>query len=112
MAGATAILDFCEHQHADAQLLVSLRREDLLRAAPSPEVARELEALNRPLEERLARLARALYDTAGRTEIQRVLLAVFDIPYGAARRHLIAGKPLPANVRPDVDKAVRAVLVE
>jgi AcrR family transcriptional regulator len=112
VAGATAILDFCEHQRADAQLLVSLRREDLLRAAPSPEVARELEELNRPLEEGLARLARALYGTAGRTEIQRVLLAVFDIPYGAARRHLIAGRPLPASVQSDVEKAVRAVLVE
>lgn len=69
-----------------------------------------LEGLNRPLERGLARLARALYGTAGRAEIQRVLLTVFDIPYGAARRHLIAGKPLPVSVRPDVDKAVRAVL--
>jgi AcrR family transcriptional regulator len=110
VAGAMAILDFCEHQRADARLLLSLRRGDLLRAAPSPEVARELDGLNRPLERGLARLARALYGTAGRAEIQRVLLAVFDIPYGAARRHLIAGKPLPASVRPDVDRAVRAVL--
>jgi hypothetical protein len=111
VAGAMAILDFCEHQRADARLLLSMRREDLLRAAPSPEVARDLEGLNRPLEQALARLAGALYGTAGRAEIQRVLLAVFDIPYGAARRHLVAGRPLPATVRPDVDKAVRAVLV-
>lgn len=108
--GAMAILDFCEHQRADAQLLVSLRREDLLRAAPSPEVARELEGLNRPLERGLARLARALYGAAGRADMQRVLLAVFDIPYGAARRHLLAGKPLPASLRAEVEKAVRALL--
>jgi AcrR family transcriptional regulator len=108
--GAMAILDFCVHQRADARLLLSLRREDLLRAAPSPEVARELEGSNRPLEEGLARLARALYGKAGRAEMQRVLLAAFDIPYGAARRHLVAGKPLPASLRADVQRAVRAVL--
>jgi AcrR family transcriptional regulator len=108
--GAMAILDFCEEQGADARLLLSLRREDLLRAAPSPEVARELEGLNRPLERGLARLAHALYGTAGQAERQRVLLAAFDIPYGAARRHLVAGKPLPASLRADVQKAVRAVL--
>jgi hypothetical protein len=43
--------------------------------------------------------------------MQRVLLAVFDIPYGAARRHLVAGKPLPPSLRAQVEKAVRAVLV-
>jgi hypothetical protein len=42
--------------------------------------------------------------------MQRVLLAVFDIPYGAARRHLVAGKPLPPSLRAQVAKAVRAVL--
>jgi AcrR family transcriptional regulator len=108
--GAMAIVDFCEYQRADARLLLSLRREDLLRAAPSPEVARELDGLNGPLEQGLARLARALYGTAGQVEMQRVLLAVFDIPYGAARRHLVAGKPLPPSLRAQVEKAVRAVL--
>jgi AcrR family transcriptional regulator len=108
--GAMAIVDFCDHQRADARLLLSFRREDLLRAAPSPEVARELEGLNGPLEQGLARLARALYGTARQAEMQRVLLAVFDIPYGAARRHLVTGKPLPPSLRVHVDKAVRAVL--
>ncbi len=108
--GAMAVLDFCTHQRADARLLLSLRREDLLRSAPSPEVARDLEKLNRPLQRGLARLARALYGTAGRADVQRVLLAVFDIPYGAARRHLLAGNPLPASLRAEVETAVRAVL--
>jgi hypothetical protein len=107
-----AILDFCERQRTDAQLLLSFRRKDLLRANPSPELTRALEELNRPLERGLAGLARALYGTAGQSEIQHVLLATFDIPYGAARRHLVAGKPLPANVPGDVEKAVRAVLAQ
>lgn len=110
VAGAMAILDFCEQQCADARLLLSFRREDLLRSSPAPELARELEGLNRPLEQGLARLAQALYGAAGQAEMQRVLLAVFDLPYGAARRHLVAGKPLPASLRADVEKAVRAVL--
>jgi AcrR family transcriptional regulator len=110
VSGAISILDFCERQRTDAQLLLSFRRKDLLHATPSPELTRALEELNRPLELGLAGLARALYGTAGRSEIQHVLLAVFDIPYGAARRHLVAGKSLPASVPGDVEKAVRAVL--
>ena len=111
VSGAMAILDFCESQRADARLLVSFRRKDLLHAKPSPELTRALEELNRPLELGLAGLA-ALYGRAGRSEIQHVLLAVFDIPYGAARRHLVAGKSLPASVPGDVEKAVRAVLAQ
>jgi AcrR family transcriptional regulator len=110
LAGANAILDFCEEEQADARLLLSFRRVDLIRTALSPALVEELEELNRPLERGLARLARALYGSAGRAAVERTLLAAFDLPYGAARRHLIAGRRLPPGLRGDVEAAVRGVL--
>jgi hypothetical protein len=41
-------------------------------------------------------------------ELNRTLLAVFDLPYGAARRYLITGTPLPPGLRADL----RALLDE
>jgi len=110
VAAALAILDFCEDEPADAHLLVSFRREDLLRAAPTPELAGELAELNHPVEDAIGRLARRLYGRGSRPALERTVLAVFDLPYGAARRHLIAGQRLPAGLRDDVEAAVRSVL--
>ena len=110
VAGALAILDFCERERADAHLLVSFRREDLLRAAPSAEIAAELEELNRPVEEAIALLARRLHGRLTRAAVERTVLVVFDLPYGAARRHLLAGSSLPPALRREVEAAARAVL--
>jgi AcrR family transcriptional regulator len=110
VAGALSILDFCRDESTDAHLLVSFRREDLLRTAPSTALARELEALNRPIEEAIGRLARRLHGRSSRAAVERTVLVVFDLPYGAARRHLIAGHSLPPALRRDVEAAVRAVL--
>ena len=110
LAAALSILEFCEQEPEDARLLVSFRREDLLRTAPSGQLADELEALNRPLEAAVVTLARRLYGRPTRATVNRTLLAVFDLPYGAARRHLIAGTELPPGLQDDVARAVRAVL--
>jgi hypothetical protein len=37
-------------------------------------------------------------------------LATFDLPYGAARRYLIMGTPLPRHLEADVEAAVEAVI--
>src|SRR5215207_1703030 len=50
LAAALSIFDFCNEHPADAQLLVTFRREDLIRAAPSDALAEELEELNKPVE--------------------------------------------------------------
>ena len=42
LAASMAIIDFCEEHPADAQLLVSFRREDLIRTTPRAELAEEL----------------------------------------------------------------------
>lgn len=110
LAGAMSIIDFCEEHPADAQLLVAFRREDLIRAVPDGQLGEELEQLNRPVERAVVKLAKRLYGSRSRRALDRTLLAVFDLPYGAARRHLITGSPLPAGLRADLAAAVATVL--
>jgi AcrR family transcriptional regulator len=110
VAGAMAFIDFCEDHPADARLLVSFRREDLIRITPRGALTKELEALNRPIGRAAASLARRLYGKTSQAAVERTLLAVLDIPYGAVRRHLIQGAKLPAGLRDDVARAVAAVV--
>jgi AcrR family transcriptional regulator len=109
-AGALSILDFCDEYPADAQLLVAFRREDLIRSVPEGPLADELAELNDPVSRAIGDLARRLYGRKSRAAIERTLLATFDLPYGAVRRHLIAGDPLPTGLRPALARAVGAVL--
>ena len=110
LAAAMSIIDFCEEQPADARLLVSFRREDLIRSLPKGPVTYELAELNRPVERAVVDLARRLYRSRSRAALDRTLLAVFDLPYGAARRHLIRGAGMPPGLRADLSRAVCAVL--
>ena len=57
-------------------------------------------------------LARRLYGRRSRAALDRTLLAVFDLPYGAARRHLITGSRLPQGLRAELGRAVAAVIDE
>jgi hypothetical protein len=91
-------------------LLAAFRREDLIRVIPKGALADELEELNRPVERAVVQLARRLYGSRTRAALDRTLLAVFDLPYGAARRYLIAGAPLPSGLRADLARAVAAVV--
>jgi hypothetical protein len=109
-AAAMSIIDFCEREPADAQLLTAFRREDLMRAIPTGAVGEELQSLNRPVERAVVQLARRLYGKTSRAALDRTLLAVFDLPYGAARRYLIMGTPLPSRLRDDLGRAVTAVI--
>jgi len=110
IAAAASILDFCEEHPEDAQLLAAFRREDLIRAMPEGPLSDELEALNRPLERAVVQLARRLYGSRSRAALDRTLLVTFDLPYGAARRYLIAGTPLPSGLRSDLIRAVEAIV--
>jgi AcrR family transcriptional regulator len=107
---AMSILDFCEEHPADAKLLVAYRQQDLVRAIPEGPVHEDLEALNRPIERAVGELAHRLYGRRSRAAMERVILVVFDIPYGGARRHLINGTSFPRGLRADVERAVRAVV--
>ena len=105
-----SIIDFCEEHPADAQLLVAFRREDLIRVVPNGTLADELETLNRPLKRAIVRLAHRLYGSRSRAALDRTLLVTFDLPYGAARRYLITGTPLPTGLRADLTAAIAAVI--
>jgi AcrR family transcriptional regulator len=110
VSGGMSIFDFCRAQPRDARLLVSFRYEDLVRAAPQGPLADELRELNRPVEAAVAGLARALHGRATPAAMGHVLLVVFDLPYGAVRRHLIAGVDPPQRLRADLERALRGAL--
>ena len=110
LAAAQSILEFCEQEPADARLLVSFRRDDLILTAPSGELADELEELNRPVQAAVVTLARRLYGRSTKAALNRTMLAVFDLPYGAVRRYLLTGSKIPAGLRDDLARAVEAVL--
>jgi AcrR family transcriptional regulator len=110
VAAGLSILDFCRDEPGDARLLVSFRYDDLIRSAPSPAIAAELAVLNRPVERAVIDLAKRLYGRASAGAVERTLLAVFDLPYGAVRRHLIAAKALPRGLRGDLERAISAAL--
>jgi AcrR family transcriptional regulator len=110
VAAALSILDFCEEHPGDAQLLASFGREELLGVTPAGPLADELAELNRPVERAVVTLTKRLYGTRSRRALDRTLLAVFDLPYGATKRHLVAGTKLPGGLRQDLETAVRAVI--
>jgi AcrR family transcriptional regulator len=109
LAAAMSIIDFCETEPADARLLASFRREDLIRTT-SDQLADELEGVNRPVERAVVGLARRLYGRSTRAALNRTLLAVFDLPYGAAHRYLLTGTTIPRGLRADLERAVVAVI--
>ena len=110
VGAAMSVYDFCVEHPADARLLLSLRREDLIRGPLPPGQLDELTALNEPVKQVVSGLARRLYGRASRSAVERVLLAVFDLPHGVVRRPLIAGDRLSAGSRTALAAAVRAAL--
>jgi len=110
VAAALSVYDFAREEPGDARLLASLRREDLIQMPLPAGLAAELAELNRPLEKALVTLARRLFGRAGKERIEQVALATFDLPNGALRRHLLAGRRPPAAARPALARAVRAAL--
>jgi AcrR family transcriptional regulator len=110
LGAARSIIAFCRSNPADARLLVSFRREDLMQATEDGELKAELEDLNRPVQRAVMLLARRLFGSAHRRNLDRAVLATFDLPYGAARRYLIMGTSLPQQLEADVEAAVKAVI--
>lgn len=112
IAGALALHDFAEREPADAGLLASLRRGDLMARVESRRLRRELKDLNRPLEAAITDLARRLFGRAGSRTVAMTIFAVVDIPMGGLRRFLVEGTRLPKTLRAQLEAAVRAALVQ
>jgi AcrR family transcriptional regulator len=109
---ALSIYDFCILERNDARLLLSIRRKDLIQAELLSEIAAELEDLNRPVRKTLEQLSLRLYGRAESKDLDRVLLATFDLPYGLARPYVVRGRTPPEHRRKLLKAAVRAVISE
>jgi hypothetical protein len=107
---ALSIYEFVRQHPADARLLASFRREDLLRDARRPALIRELQQLNQPLEAAVTVLARRVFGKPMRRAVAQTLLAAVDIPMGMVRRYLLVGSEVPDWLRDPLEAAVRAVL--
>jgi AcrR family transcriptional regulator len=110
VAAALSIVDFCRQHPADARLLASFGREQLIGATPTGPLADELTDLNSPVLGAVVTLAKRLYGRRSRPAVDRTMLAVFDLPYGATKRYLVDDRRLPARLRGDVEVAVRAIV--
>lgn len=110
VAAGLAVLDFVTEQPADARLLASMRREDLLGIAVDAGLEKALREVNEPLRAAVTALARRLYGRASPVAVERTLFAVVDLPQGAVRRHLLAGSAPPAALRDQLERAVRGAL--
>ncbi|MCA2264316.1 TetR family transcriptional regulator [Mycobacterium marseillense] len=109
VAMAVAAVGFARALPEDARLLLTIRPGDLLDDEPDAAFRRTLTAMNAPLTERIAVLARQLYGNARPRSIDAVVRAVADLPYAVVRRHA-HDDPMPSWLEKDVAGAALAVL--
>lgn len=108
-AAAAHVLDWSRRHRSEAALLLLHRSSDLLTADWPPELVEHNERLRAQFEQRLAELTRRL-GAVTPAEHRRVRFAVVDIPYGAVRAPLAAGKAPEPELDEIVDDAVVAVV--
>lgn len=109
VAMAVAAVSFARELPDDARLLLTIRPGDLLDEEPDAEFQRTLAAMNAPLTERIAALARDLYGNARPRSVDAVARAVADLPYAVVRRHA-HDDPMPRWLENDVAASALAVL--
>jgi AcrR family transcriptional regulator len=112
LAAALSLYDFAECEPADARLLASMRREDLVLRTLTPQLMRELDQVNRELQMALSALAERLFGRVDTNGLEITVCAVVDLPLGLLRRHLVAGDRLPAGLRGRIASAVNAILLD
>jgi AcrR family transcriptional regulator len=99
-------------EHLDeARVLLLYRRADLALRWPD-ELGQELANLNVEVERALRDFTRRRYGSSTAGNLQRVTFALVDVPYAAARRHLLDGKPPPAAADELVAQVCACVLGE
>ncbi len=109
VAMALAALEFATDCSEDARVLLTIRPGDLRDAQPDPEFTATLAAMNAPLTDRVAELARQLYGRSDARSVDAVTRAVVDLPYAVVRRYS-QGDGMPSWARADLSASVRAVL--
>ncbi len=111
VAIALAHYDFCLRERADARLLAALRPADMLERGLCDDDAARLLAANEPVAPLIAALAKDCLGRADRAARDRILLAMVDLPYGAASRYLDIDTRAPAARRVALERSVRAALL-
>lgn len=106
---AVAAVGFATDCNEDARLLLTIRPSDLRDAEPDPEFTATVAAMNAPLADRVAVLARQLYGDGDTRSVDAVTRAVVDLPYAVVRRHAY-DEGMPPWVAADLAASVRAVL--
>ncbi|WP_431237622.1 TetR/AcrR family transcriptional regulator [Mycolicibacterium aichiense] len=109
VAMALAALEFATDCTEDARVLLAIRPGDLRDAQPDPEFTATLAAMNAPLADRVAELARQLFGRSDARSVDAVTRAVVDLPYAVVRRHA-QGEGMPPWARADLSASVRALL--
>jgi AcrR family transcriptional regulator len=110
LAAADWIVEFAARHPADARLLLQTSRGQLLANAELPaETTRTLVDLNKPVADLLHELAVDLFGTATPHHVERLTIAMVDVPYAIVRRHLQHGTSA-APYRHLVADTVRALL--
>jgi AcrR family transcriptional regulator len=105
VGAALAVYDFCVREREEALLLSSFRVADFADATLPHELRAELDHLNDTIDPMIDALAKRL-----RCERDRVLLAIRDLPYGAALPYVRSGASPPAHRRAALERAVRGAL--
>lgn len=109
VAMAVAAVGFARALPDDARLLLTIRPGDLLDGEPDAAFQRTLAAMNAPLTQRVAALARQLYGNNRPRSVDAVARAVADLPYAVVRRHA-HDDPMPSWLEKDVAASALAVL--
>jgi AcrR family transcriptional regulator len=110
VAAADWIVEFAVRHPADARLLLQARREELFADVNLPVHTRQsLATLNKPVTDLLRRLAADLLGAPTPQRVERLAIAIVDVPYAIVRRHLGRGTS-PEIHRDLISSTVRALL--
>jgi AcrR family transcriptional regulator len=96
---------WCRRHPAESALLILHRRQDLAAVWPD-ELGQDLDALNTQLSDAMS----SFIARHPGVEHERLIFATVDVPYGAVRRHLLAGRPPPPLVDELITAACRGLL--
>lgn len=110
VAMAISQVSFAREQPEDARLLLTLRRDDLLDAAPDDLFRMRMDAINAPLEATLAALTKAIRGRADARALDDITRAVVDLPNATIRRYVRDSRKLPSWLEHDVASAARRLL--
>jgi AcrR family transcriptional regulator len=110
VAMAVSQVRFAYEQPDDARLLLTVRRDHLLDAQPDDTFGARLDAINEPLENTVAALAKTLRGRADARARDTVIRAIVDLPNAAVRRHTREGETPPPWLEEDIATAARRLL--